>query len=213
MRTKNSLTGFGIIALLGTVGLICLNSRIVAQTSKQQSVPSADRNAGVVNNPRPTSFLSTVEWPARTSRDEAARVQLEPNVLSQIDSSSLPVLLPNNTALLKEISVHVANASYSASLVDSHLGISVSYYGDRHFTQLSSPPPTGGLPDSVRGVPAAVRQSEGIWSLTWEEFGAAYLVKLDCNGSVTKVCDNDAFLRSLAEDLVFVGGSFENPAK
>lgn len=184
------------------------NSAIV---SENQSTEGQARPYGV-----PSRQLSHIEWPSRAERDTAARAQLSAGVLSQVDSVSLPVLLPRDAELLREIHVvHVlgpSTSSYSTSLLAPQLGISFSISGSRSFLSLpsSTVPFQGTMRDSVMGVPATVEHSDesGIWSVTWEQYGAAYLIMLDCDESKTTICANDSYVRFLADSMTFVGGSF-----
>lgn len=159
--------------------------------------------------PTVTPKLSSIRWP-KAIQDNEVRTALTPELVTQIDSASLPVLIPGDPEFLEKLTIRSSSSFYSASLFEPNLGISFSIMG----TRLAFVPPStapslekGALGDTVRGVPASIRQSEGMWSLTWEQYGAAYLIKLDCDTNVTTRCEDDSYLRVLAEELAFVGGT------
>jgi hypothetical protein len=173
----------------------------------QQSSQDTSRDQ---QNPVDHIITSTISWPPHSERDTVVRSLLSTEALAKVDSASLPVLLPRNIEHLDEAKIRVSSNVFSASLSNPDLGLSAAIVGKRSFfVPASGSPQLAPLDDQVRGVPAAIRRSEGaIWSLTWEQYGASYLLKLSCDDSVTDKCEDDSYLRSLAESLVFVGGDF-----
>jgi hypothetical protein len=92
---------------------------------------------------------------------------------------------------------------------DREDGVTVSLQANRLARRHAALPPALGR-DVVRGRDAWITQNEGIWSATWTEHGVSYVLEVECaRPGEDARCASDAYVRALAEELVFVGGSFE----
>lgn len=49
-------------------------------------------------------------------------------------------------------------------------------------------------------------ESEGIWSVSWQEFGTSYILSLECGSKTDERCNSANYALSLVEALVYVGG-------
>lgn len=158
-----------------------------------------------------TIEVADVRWPARDSIDAASLAHLSNGAREAVSRSRVPVLLPKRDALLAR-AVVMPSAHYTAVSIpaeDHEHGITVSLQANRIAHRYAEVPPALGR-DVVRGQDAWITQNEGIWSASWTEHGVSYVLELECaRPGDDPRCANDATLRALAEELVFVGGSFE----
>jgi hypothetical protein len=125
---------------------------------------------------------------------------------------SLPMLLPfEPTLLAAAIHVFPQTDSYSASI---RLGdITVEVHGERRANILAKEDPlmrlARGQKTSMaagREVPVAIDKTEGGYDITFNRFGAAYLVAIECRQPETdERCTNPAFIKKLAERMALAG--------
>jgi hypothetical protein len=163
----------------------------------------------------------SITWP--TSRDEVARARLSSDAQGKLDLAPVPALAPTEPALAAASRVVVKDAFYSLSARASGLSLYVSgtrvayrYAAlERELERRGGPrTPDGRLPGphAVRGTDAFVTQNEGVWSVSFFEHGASYVVELACDDPRDARCADDALVRSLAEGLSHVGGRGPGPA-
>lgn len=162
-----------------------------------------------------TKLELAVTWPA--SRDDAARALLSTAARAELDASPVPALVPSDRTLAAAARVVVRDAFYSVSARAGGIGLYVSgtrvayRYAelDRELARRGGPrTPDGRLPGphTVRGTDAFVTQNEGVWSASFFEHGASYVVELTCDDPRDARCADDKLLRALAEGLSNVGG-------
>jgi len=158
-----------------------------------------------------TLEIAEVRWPPRDAIDAESLARLSERAREAVTRSRLPVLLPKRDGLL-ERAVVMASAQYTAVSIpaeDRQHGVTISLQANRIAHRYAEVPPALGR-DVVRGHDAWITQNEGIWSATWTEHGVSYVLELECaRPGDDPRCESDAALRALAEELVFVGGSFE----
>jgi hypothetical protein len=158
-----------------------------------------------------TLEVADVRWPARGAIDAASLARLSDGAREAVSRSRVPVLLPKRDALLAR-AVVMPSAHYTAVSIpadDREHGVTISLQANRVAHRYAEVPPALGS-DVVRGHDAWITQNEGIWSASWTEHGVSYVLELECaRPGDDPRCENDAALRALAEELVFVGGSFE----
>ena len=174
---------------------------------KEQGVPAGDglgpkaRTGGTVD-------LKRVQWPDAASVNQAARAALTDAARENVDTAVLPVMLPSDAVLAHNATV-IARPTFiavSTRTDDKSLTVSVSASNVVHRYQgMEKASPTS----TVRGgKPAWVLQNEGIWSVSWKEHGIDYVLELECAAPGTdQRCADDATVRRLAEELVYVGGN------
>jgi hypothetical protein len=158
-----------------------------------------------------TIEVADVRWPARDSIDAASLARLSEAAREAVARSRVPVLLPKRDGLLAR-AVVMPSAHYTAVSIpaeDPDHGVTVSLQANRIAHRYAEVPPALGR-DVVRGHDAWITQNEGIWSASWTEHGVSYVLELECaRPGDDPRCASDATLRALAEELVFIGGSFE----
>jgi len=177
----------------------------------------------------------TVAWPAASAIDLSTRARFEAAALEKIDASGVPVLAPSRgletVGAEGRPATHFARATvvarsewFTIALKDADFerdrlrhrlagrapgargaGLSVFVQGNRTARRIENVPPAIGR-QTVRGRPAWITQNEAVWSATWEEHGATYVVELECGDPDDARCKDDATLREVAESLAFVGG-------
>jgi hypothetical protein len=153
----------------------------------------------------PKRSIMAVTWPAETV-DEEARAGLSKVSVEAARRSPVPVLVPRAKELLATATV-MAEANWYASSSRTG-GITVNVSATRIAHQMPGVGPVEGR-DSLRGKRGFVTQNEGIWSATWKENGASYVLDVECESAADERCASDAFVRSLVERLAYVGGAGE----
>jgi hypothetical protein len=158
--------------------------------------------------------VQRVAWPARASIDAAPLARLSPKARGEVEKSSIPVLVPAAMADAAKLVVRPAFTAVSITGTGEHLGLTVSVSATRVAHRYQNTPRAQG-PERVRGdKPAFITQNERIWSATWRENGVSYVVEVECaRPDEDARCESDAFLRTVVEDLAFVGGAFEGGAQ
>jgi hypothetical protein len=151
-------------------------------------------------------------WPARSAVDADALARLSPKARSAVKTSHLPVLVPRTADVAERTELVVRDNFYAANArvkESDTSGLTINVSATRVTHRYGNIPSVLGT-DRVRGDrPAWVTQNEAIWSVTWVENGLSYVVEVECDrpGDDAR-CKDASFVRGLAEDLVFVGGSF-----
>lgn len=179
--------------------------------AEQAAAPAQVAPAQLARPVVKTLEIAEVRWPAREAIDTASLARLSEAAREAITRSRVPVLLPKRDALL-ERAVVMPSAQYTAVAIpaeDRQHGVTISLQANRLAHRYAEVPPALGR-DVVRGHDAWITQNESIWSASWTEHGVSYVLELECaRPGDDPRCANDAALRALAEELVFVGGSFE----
>ncbi len=147
--------------------------------------------------------VQRVSWPARAAVDAATFGQLPAEARAEVAKSQIPVLVPAAMASTAKLVVRPAFTAVSITGTGEHLGLTVSVSATRVAHRYQNTPRAKG------DKPAWITQNELIWSATWRENGVSYVVEVECaRPSEDPRCASDAFLRTVVEDLSFVGGSF-----
>ena len=155
--------------------------------------------------PAPTAAKTVeakIDWPQHI--DEGARAALSAEAREAVDRSPVPVLVVNRAAFLAASKV-IAEPNYYALSIQAE-GVSVAVQASRIAYKYDHIPPQKG-PARVRGIPAFTTENEKIRSATWEEYGIAYSIDVECAKLPDPRCENDRFVLELAESLVYVGGA------
>lgn len=152
-----------------------------------------------------------VAWPERSTIDASVLAGLPAEARELVKTSRVPVLVPRAASLLAAAKL-VVRPAFTAVSIDGqgeHAGLNVSISATRVTHRYQGIPEARG-PERVRGdKPAFITQNEGIWSATWRENGLSYVVEVECaRPGEDARCRDDAFLRTVVEDLAFVGGAF-----
>lgn len=159
--------------------------------------------------------LRQVSWPAENVVDRDTLGLLSEDARAAVRSSKLPVLAPRRATLAAPAKV-VARPNFTALAIrgqgdDDGLTVSLSATRVSQRYELAPTDLGAARPHQVRnGKPAWVLQNEGIWSVTWEEHGVSYVLELECATAGADLrCQSEREVLRLAEELAFVGGSFE----
>lgn len=141
-----------------------------------------------------------VEWPVVASTAPAA---MAAETRSAIGGVGLPVLLPPN--LPADATLTTARDLYSAAFEDR--GASVSIDGTR-VAYIAAQPMVPQMNVPLRGRQGFASITEDIPVVTWNEYGAAYKVALECaRGAADERCTSTDAVVAIAQSLVFAGGS------
>lgn len=160
--------------------------------------------------------VARVVWPERSAVDAPTVERLPQASRAVLDGSRVPVLVPRGQGLadVAKLVVRPAFTAVSMTGAGEHAGLTVSVSATSVSHRYADVPATKG-PARIRGdKPAFVTQNEGIWSATWFEHGVSYVVEVECaRPGEDARCADGTFVTALAEDLAFVGGSFEGGAR
>ena len=192
---------------LAWIGAAALAATLVAFAQpKQPAQPSA----------APAPQLTTIDWAEvradiknqRLQRVQQMKIAIAPNAATP----SLPMLLPfEPTLLATTANVFPRPDSYAASMRAGD--ITVEVHGERRVTVLAKDDPlmrlgSGKLTGMVAGraVPIAIDKTEGGFDVTFNRFGAAYLISIECRQAETdERCTKPAFIQKLAERMALAG--------
>ena len=204
-----------VLATLG-VGASCL-ALVGGCDAPDASVPPASEPGELPSRSRELPItkavdIRRVEWPARDAVDAEALARLSPAARTAVAGSRLPVLVPRRADVAERAQLVVRENFYAASsrMTEGETsGVTINVSATR-VTHRYANIPNVKAPERVRSErPAFVTQNEGIWSVTWVENGLSYVVEVECDRpSEDARCKDASFVRGLADDLVFVGGSF-----
>ena len=146
-----------------------------------------------------------VQWPSEKEIAPDRLAMLPAVSLAEIAVSPVPVLLPESPDLMARALVTTGPHWFAASISEEGHSIAINATRVMYETaQIEEVPPPA---DRVRGIPARVSASEGILSVSWEEFGISYLLRIGCDTPENPRCANDDYLRAVAESLTFMGGA------
>lgn len=184
----------------------------VDQRSPDGELPTRTRDVPVSK----AIDVTRVVWPERSAIDDATLGRLSQPARAKVSESLVPVMLPRAAGLVDKAKLVVKPAFTAISMTGEgeHAGVTVSVSATRVSHRYADVPEVKG-PERVRGgKPAFVTQNELIWSVTWFEHGISYVVEVECaRPSEDARCADDKFVRSVVEDLTFVGGSFDAAAQ
>ncbi len=122
----------------------------------------------------------------------------------KIPASPVPVLLPQDPALLSKLVVTTGPHWVAFSVTRE--GVTTSLHATRVAYVHPDMPPQ--MPDrDLRKTKAFVGQNELIWNASWQEREVAYSLDLECAVTADARCADERFLIEIAESLVYVGGS------
>jgi hypothetical protein len=146
----------------------------------------------------PTPVVQKIDWSA-VKQHPRLPAELKDRVPERIRELPLPVLLPPHQRWLAEARLTSGPRWYAASLrLDRH---SVYVSGNGVALRVPALPP--------RSMPGLrVSSSEGILGATWQQFGATYLVNVECDDPLRDPrCTDQGYVRRLVQSLVVVGGA------
>ncbi|TXD32940.1 hypothetical protein FRC96_16320 [Lujinxingia vulgaris] len=170
-----------------------------AQRSASQPLVTQERSAPAADVVATESF-KTIE-PDREAADRAERLspdRVSAEVLKRAASSPVPVLLPDDDALLATLQLTTGPTWYGASMRGEDFGVVI------HGTNAQHSVPGSGLkekPDAQAGRPVLSR-THAIVTVSFESFDVAYALDIDCQDPMNNPrCAEDAFAWELVEGL------------
>lgn len=155
--------------------------------------------------------LARVVWPDRSAIDGAVASRLSPAATEAIARAPVPVFVPRGGGLAERALLVVRDNFYAASITgaEDSEGVTISVSASRVVHRYRGTPIVKGTSRVRDDRPAFVTQNERIWSVTFEEHGVHYVVEVECARPSEDVrCSDGVFATKVADELVFVGGSF-----
>lgn len=113
------------------------------------------------------------------------------------NKTSVPVLLPNDERLLRNAQFIADSVSYTA--VYTTLGATISIFGTRRVAVRSSQGGSGAQESSAKQI--SIDRTEFGYSASFKEFGANYLVTVECSQLKDPKCSKPTFIYSVANGL------------
>lgn len=114
--------------------------------------------------------------------------------------SPVPVLLPSDTGLLRAMQVYADASSYSAVLPNEAFTLSI--YGTRRVAVV------GAKEQETEPMPQFnVERTEFGYQVSFKEFGANYMVTIECQRKVDSKCAKPSFVLGISKNMaVYVDG-------
>ncbi len=142
-----------------------------------------------------------VAWPEETDLDRDGFAALSSRSQAAVLRSEIPVLVPTDAI---ESAIVMARPAWTAVSARRD-GLTISLHATRVEHAYAGIAPAKG-PHTVRDQPAFITQNEGIWSVSWKEYGAHYALEVECDDPSEARCVDDGQVRALAKTLRYVGG-------
>ncbi|MSP25658.1 MAG: hypothetical protein EXR75_10930 [Myxococcales bacterium] len=152
--------------------------------------------------------VAVVRWPLPSTIDRDAFAGLDAISASAVRSAPVPVLVVRDPLFAR--AARVMAGPHWVALAARADGLTVSLSGTRLAHRHPGVASARGRA-SVRGQPAFVTQNERIWSASWLEYGAAYVLEVECDQPSEARCNDDRKLMELAATLRYVGGAGDQP--
>ncbi|HTJ83987.1 MAG TPA: hypothetical protein VL400_19845 [Polyangiaceae bacterium] len=210
LRGRAAIWGLAAIGSIALAAPACDGGSQVAPPSNDPgSLPARSRLVPVEK----AVDVVRVAWPREVDVDRDVAAKLSPEARRAVGASHVPVLVPRQTGLVDRAILVVRDNFYAAAITggDAFEGVTVNVSATRVAHRYRGTPIVHG-PDRVRGAREAfVTQNEGIWSATWNENGVGYVVEVECaHPSDDARCADATFVKGIADELAFVGGSFSD---
>lgn len=158
----------------------------------ERSAPSGDDAAA--------ASVKTIEpdWEAADQAERLSPNRVSDDALKLAEASPVPVLLPDDDALLGTLQLTTGPTWYGASMRGEDFGVVIHGTNAQH-----SLPGSGAKekPDAQAGRPVLSR-THAIVTVSFQSFGVAYALDIDCQNPHTNPrCAEDAFAWELVEGL------------
>jgi len=143
--------------------------------------------------PKLTEIQAPTEQPRKDLLDALSKSEQE-----GIVKSAVPVLLLPNIREFEKRSFVVREIYYTAFFGNGKQFISIQ--GSRlayTYPHLKTEPNVGKM--RVRSTEGSITESERIWTASWKEFGAAYLLSLECADEKDKGCQSPEYTSQFDE--------------
>jgi len=181
-----------------------------------QSSAQPDATPSILLPRTPATVTAEIDWRSVTVDLRSGRLTgyaLPPDAVKNMrdgvaPTPALPVLLPADTSLLRDISLLYFPNSYAAS--GRVEGVAVAVNGTRVLQTIAPGDPLERAIESEKwetlsdGTPYHVTVGEGGVDLTFNRFGAAYLISVECRTLDDVRCNKPYFAVSLVQKMVIV---------
>lgn len=150
------------------------------------------------------STVTPIQVPREQPKQEVLSALLAPE-RDSVAKSAVPVLLVSDIKNFAERRITVEDMYYNAFFKDETQSISVQ--GSR--LKKEYPGLRAQLDEdkkAIRSTRGYITESEAIWTASWSEFGAAYILSVECTKPKDKRCESDDHVIKLTNSLVYVGG-------
>lgn len=203
MRWNHVVVALGLILLFGSAPMLAQKHK----PFNNQAESTAEELRS--NRDLPPTEYKAINWPSSNELDKVLRSQLSAYALSNVNASPVPVLVPSEISasgtkytLVARPDGYFISGSLSGESFVLHGMLSPVNFSDKS-SSLSS------LRSHLRGAPATIGHSEGVWTVSWSERGAVYFLQFVCDATSDNQCENVENIRSLVESLTFIGGMNE----
>ncbi len=148
--------------------------------------------------------INNVSWPSRKAVNKKVLSLLPKNSIPKVSESPVPVLVPKKKNLLEQGVLIVEQNYYAFSSNVNGATISILATNVSHFYSLpdTDKPRYNGR---IRGKPAFIGESEGIWHVSWNQYGVAYSLDIGCGTAGDSRCSKK-HLMELGNNLAYIGG-------
>ncbi|MBA2665000.1 MAG: hypothetical protein H0U74_22120 [Bradymonadaceae bacterium] len=204
-----------LLACLLPAGLLlaCADPSPPGDTLKQSEALHAEET-GAADRPAvklerddvaPSAEVQTIDWAEAASYRQIERSRLSEEQLAAVDDAPVPVMLPDADPYLAAAIIMAGPHWFAASIALEHHGVSIN--GTRMAFVVPGVSGARKEPLPLANDHVLTRVS-GIVSLSFQAFGAAYLIDVECASPFQdKRCTEDAYVLGLAESLsVVLGG-------
>ncbi len=165
---------------------------------------SADLGQSRAPQNQRTPRLSEIQAPKEQPRKDVLDA-LPKSEQEEVAKSAVPVLLLPNIREFEKRRVVVREIYYTAFFTDGKQFISIQGSGLAYtYPHLQTVPNAGKT--GVRSTEGFITESERVWTASWKELGAAYLLSLECADAKDNRCQSGQYVSHLANSLVYVGG-------
>lgn len=174
-----------------------------------ETVQAPVEEAQPTQRPGDSSRLTEVDWEDARHFHQIALDRLDDGAQKVAADAPVPLLLPDDEQLLGSAHITLGEAWYVASMSgDDH---SVVFNGTHRAHEI---PGVSGKKEELHQRPTehTITRTHGIVTMTFEEFGVAYAVDVECERPLeNELCTGDEYVISLVEGAgVLEGTSHEN---
>lgn len=165
-----------------------------------------ERAAKRAHRPAGTTEVARIDWSDASTRPRVDTAPLSAEARAVVAASTVPVLLPRDPALLRGAVLTRGDTWYAASLHPE--GHHVTVLG--RALAVHQPTLEESVPEAARRRPGetSLTRVDGIVTVTFDAFGAAYTVNVECDAPATDArCTGDDYANALVRDLGVAGGA------
>lgn len=185
---------------------VALTAIVLVTACERQATPRSSNATAPAAPALAAEQPAGVRWPQAAGINSAARSALSRDALAALQESPVPVLVPGEPDLLRSARAGVTSDRYTFTTQQDALTVYLQA------SQAPAPQPSGRISGlqvprkRAAGRDVLFTEAEGMRMATWVENGVSYLVEVECASAADARCRDDAYLLTVIEKLVFVGG-------